>query len=82
MKTMKKVFTNAICLLTGFLFLVVPAWPQSQQAELADKRYTDPKGYFQLVPPAGWRIEEYPDDVRGKVAFLSPDGTLTSPVRV
>jgi len=43
---------------------------------LADKRYDDPKGYFTVVPPAGWRIQKYPDDVRGKVAFLSPEGNI------
>ncbi len=36
--------------------------------------YTDPKGNFTIIPPADWEILEYPDDPRGKVAFLIPDG--------
>jgi len=43
----------------------------SRGEQLADKRYADPKGYFRVVPPAGWSIQEYPDDVRGKVAFIA-----------
>ena len=39
---------------------------------LSDKRYIDPKNFFTIVPPALWRIQEYPNDPRGKVAFLSP----------
>ena len=40
---------------------------------LDSKEYVDPKGFFKILPPAGWRIQEYPDDARGKVAFISPD---------
>jgi hypothetical protein len=39
---------------------------------LADKRYVDPKGYFEIVPPADWEVQEYPEDPRGKVAFVVP----------
>lgn len=49
---------------------------QIPKIKLADKRYIDPKGYFMVVPPAEWRIQEYPDDVRGKVAFLAPNGNI------
>ena len=49
----------------------VSAGPQTP-GTLADECYVDPKGYFRIVPPAGWRIEEYPDDPRGKVAFHCP----------
>ena len=42
--------------------------------KLANTWYTDPKGYFRIVPPAGWQTQEYPDDPRGKVAFLGPGG--------
>jgi len=40
---------------------------------LADNWYSDPKGYFRIVPPAGWTVTEYPDEPRGKVAFTGPD---------
>jgi hypothetical protein len=33
--------------------------------------YADPKGYFKILPPAGWRIQQYPNDPRGKVAFIA-----------
>jgi hypothetical protein len=36
--------------------------------------YSDPKGHFRIAPPAGWRLQAYPDDPRGKVAFTAPDG--------
>lgn len=39
---------------------------------LAAALYSDPKGFFQIRPPAGWSINEYPDDPRGKVAFRTP----------
>jgi len=45
-------------------------------AQLADSRYVDPKGYFRIVPPAGWRVQEYPQDPRGKVAFLAPESNV------
>lgn len=41
--------------------------------QLSKSRYSDPKGYFKIVPPDGWRIQEYPQDPRGKVAFIDPD---------
>ena len=40
---------------------------------LSNKEYIDPKGFFKILPPAGWRIQEYPNDPRGKVAFWGPD---------
>lgn len=40
---------------------------------LASSIYADPKGFFTITPPAGWRATEYPDDPRGKVAFFPPD---------
>lgn len=39
--------------------------------ELAKKRYVDPNNYFTIVPPAGWEIQKYPKEQRGKVAFLA-----------
>jgi hypothetical protein len=38
------------------------------------ERYADPKGFFSIVPPQGWRVQEYPQDPRGKVAFAAPNG--------
>jgi hypothetical protein len=40
--------------------------------DLAAELYSDPKGFFQIRPPAGWSINEYPDDPRGKVDFRIP----------
>ena len=37
---------------------------------LADEVYVDPKGFFSMTPPRGWGVQEYPNDARGKVAFL------------
>jgi len=74
MKTRKRRLANSILAVAGLLCFAAVGWTQSQRRELADKRYSDPKGYFRVVPPAGWRIQEYPGDVRGKVAFLAPDG--------
>jgi hypothetical protein len=76
MKTMKRRLTKAILTLSALVCLASVCWAQSPRVELADKRYNDPKGYFTVVPPAAWRIQEYPDDVRGKVAFLAPDGNI------
>jgi hypothetical protein len=39
--------------------------------ELLHKEYTDPKGFFKITPPAGWLIQEYPKDPRGKVVFMA-----------
>ena len=39
-----------------------------------EKHYVDPKGYFKLLPPEGWEVEEFPDDPQGKVSFKGPDG--------
>ena len=37
--------------------------------KLASEVYTDPKGYFRIIPPADWTIQEYKSDARGKVDF-------------
>ena len=39
---------------------------------LAADMYKDPHGFFQIYPPAGWSIEDYPNDPRGKVKFSAP----------
>ena len=43
-------------------------------SQLARSRYSDLNGYFKIVPPSEWRIQKYPQDPRGKVAFHGPDG--------
>ena len=43
---------------------------QEISGKLSRTRYVDPKGYFKITPPLGWRIQEYPQDPRGKVAFI------------
>jgi hypothetical protein len=47
---------------------------QSKELLLAKSRYSDSNGYFKIVPPSGWRIQQYPEDPRGKVAFIGPEG--------
>jgi len=46
---------------------------QRISAMLSQTQYADPKGYFKIVPPANWRIQEYPQEQRGKVAFIGPE---------
>jgi hypothetical protein len=38
------------------------------------KRYVDPRGNFEILPPQGWTVQEYPQETRGKVAFIHPSG--------
>ncbi|MCP3875773.1 MAG: hypothetical protein GY699_21795, partial [Desulfobacteraceae bacterium] len=56
------------------LQLIGNANAQSKTDTLAKSRYSDPNGYFKIVPPDGWRIQKYPQDPRGKVAFVGPGG--------
>lgn len=49
-----------------------------EAATLAGNRYSDPTLYFKIVPPAGWRIEKYPQGPAGKVAFVGPEGVKLS----
>lgn len=67
---------NAIHALSTLACIASICWAQSSKLELAAKRYVDPKGYFTVVPPAGWKIQEYPGDIRGKVAFLDQSGNV------
>jgi hypothetical protein len=48
--------------------------PTTWAGELVDRRYVDTKGFFKIVPPAGWRVQEYPQDPRGKIALFGPEG--------
>lgn len=47
-----------------------------QDVGLSAKEYRDPRGLFTILPPAGWRVQEYPEDPRGKVAFLAPTASV------
>lgn len=47
---------------------------QSKTVSLAKSRYSDSNGFFKIVPPEAWRIQKYPQDPRGKVAFIGPNG--------
>lgn len=66
---------------TGTLLLAaLLSWSQlgrpvsGGESALALQPYVDPKGNFKVHPPAGWRVTEYPQDPRGKVAFLAASG--------
>ena len=43
---------------------------EKTREKLSGTRYVDPKGYFKITPPRGWRIQKYSQDTRGKVAFI------------
>ncbi len=53
----------------SIIFLCVNVY--AEDLRLADQQYIDPKGFFTIVPPDGWSKTEYPQDPRGKVAFLT-----------
>jgi len=56
-----------------FLGLVVgPDLGLASDLALSTTQYVDPKGFFRIVPPDGWRLQEFPGDSRGKVAFFGP----------
>lgn len=44
--------------------------PAVTPQRLSSTRYVDPNGFFSIIPPHGWRIQQYPTDPRGKVAFF------------
>ena len=48
----------------------------TEVAKLANQVYTDPKGFFKIRPPAGWTVEEYSADPRGKVNFNFIEGSM------
>lgn len=72
-------------LITIFLFLIPTVFScdkkkdqkledsQSNQTEIINSEYTDPNGYFIIEPPSRWKIQKYPKDPRGKVAFFAPE---------
>lgn len=64
-----------ILIINCFIFVsLLGLFSQSTHAE--DKRvnlYKDKNGYFTVLPPAGWRQEDYPSEtIRSKVAFHHP----------
>ena len=64
-----------ILIINWFVFVsLLGLFLQSTQAE--DKHvnlYKDKNGYFTVLPPAGWRQEDYPSEtIRSKVAFQHP----------
>jgi len=52
---------------------VAPKEKKDKTETLSGKRYFDNKKFFTIVPPKGWQIQKYPDEARGKVAFISND---------
>lgn len=69
-----KIASITIMLLFFVLQLIGNADAKSKTGTLAKNRYADPNGFFKIVPPEGWRIQKYPQDPRGKVAFYGPEG--------
>ena len=51
---------------------LIPAAAQTEAGRLAASKYVDPKGFFSIIPPEGWKVTEYPQDPRGKAAFTAP----------
>ena len=75
MKLNKSLCITAVFAFATILCLTASLWGQTK-GQLAAKRYVDPKGYFKIVPPGGWRIQEYPQDPRGKVAFIASESSV------
>ena len=77
-----------LTIVASFFFLLIGFWcvessiALGADEQLSRKRYVDPKSYFKIVPPAGWRIQEYPQDSRGKVAFFAPGSNIALRVLV
>ena len=70
------------------LGLVVGNRPLSEKEKaaiargLASQVYSDPKGFFKIRPPAGWTLEEYKSDPRGKVNFNWNEGGKRAQLKV
>jgi hypothetical protein len=69
-----KEHTGIVALLEAARLEPGNARTQNRTPLLARKRYSDPNGFFKIAPPEKWRIQGYPEDPRGKVAFLGPEG--------
>ncbi|MCX5777380.1 MAG: hypothetical protein NTX32_07145 [Candidatus Firestonebacteria bacterium] len=50
--------------------------------ELGNKPYIDSTGYFSIIPPCGWDIQNYPSDPRGRVAFKKKEGNESAEIQV
>jgi hypothetical protein len=51
-------------------FLPNSGWSQvtTNQSSKQAAPYTDPKNFFKISPPAGWRMQDYPlDPTKGSV---------------
>lgn len=69
----RKILTTLVILLClSIIYSVKLGIAQKVEEKIAKSPYSDPKGYFRILPPEGWKIKEYPDDPRGKVAFIGP----------
>lgn len=75
MKLNKSFCITPVFVLATILCLTAAVWGQTK-GQLAAKRYVDPKSYFKIVPPEDWRIQKYPQDPRGKVAFIAPESSV------
>ena len=65
--------------LTLVAILVVSGCGDNKTAQKENSQptaYVDPKGYFRILQPSGWRIQEYQQDPRGKVAFIAPGNQI------
>jgi hypothetical protein len=79
-----KILRILVAILLFWLFIFVgcsgkdkkQAALSSSEQSLSSQKYVDPKGFFEIIPPAGWSIQEYPNDPRGKVAFTHPKGEI------
>jgi len=68
------ILANSVRTFLAICLLLIAYNAVSADTGLSPNQYTDPKGYFKIFPPKGWKLQEYPNDPRGKVAFLAPDG--------
>ncbi len=66
----------SICVLTFGLVCIAVSGANGEMGQLSKSLYSDPKGYFKIVPPDGWRVQEFHQDPRGKVAFIAPDSNV------
>ena len=66
----RKLIVFGFVLLFVFVIRCVESRSAQKTEQLSKTQYVDPKGYFKIVPPADFRIQEYQQDPRGKVAFL------------
>jgi hypothetical protein len=72
LKKMKGLFFSLISSL--FVFFSAALTIFSSFTVAAIDTYRDKNGYFTMVPPQGWKIEESSTEDRSKVLFRSPDG--------